>query len=272
MAEIRYCDGASFMAAVNPETKLYLRGRRIFSFVIEELMSTQGMSNAENALLIGTSAAGLATILNCDRFHSFLPSVCRVKCISDSGFFIRAKHLHGAQDNIIYKFRNTVLFHELAEFLPKSCTQRHVTELCFLPENVVNDIRTPLFLLNSDFDRYQLGVHVLPNSCIEVGWKDCLKNNSNLPCCTDNQLQLIMDFRTTFLKTLEKLDDNPSRGLFITSCYVHDFVYEPFNWQGIPTLQNKTIQQALGDWYFERSSVLFIDCQNLYPINCIVTV
>ncbi|XP_042014793.1 pectin acetylesterase 8-like isoform X2 [Salvia splendens] len=257
MVEIRYCDGASFMAdveAVNPETKLYQRGRRIFSFIIEELMSTQGMSNAENALLVGTSAGGLATILNCDRFHSYLPSACRVKCISDSGFFIRAEHLRGAQDNIIYKFCNTVLFHELAEFLPKSCTQRHAPELCFLPENVVNDIRTPLFLLNSDFDRYQLGVHVLPNSSIEVGWRDCLKNDSSLPgctknnilpCCMDNQLQLIMDFQTTFLKTLEKLDDNPSRGLFITSCYDHDFIYKSSNWQGIPTLQNKASFMSL---------------------------
>ncbi|KAL1541944.1 [Wnt protein] O-palmitoleoyl-L-serine hydrolase [Salvia divinorum] len=275
LVEIRYCDGASFMAdveAVNPETKLYLRGRRIFDSVIEELMSTQGMSNAENALLIGTSAGGLATILNCDRFHSFLPGTCRVKCISDSGFFIRAEHLRKAQDNAIYYFRNTVLFHELAEFLPNSCTQRLAPELCFFPENVVNDIRTPLFLLNSDFDRYQISTLVVPNSPNEVGWNDCTKNYSTLPSCTDNQQQLIIDFQTTFLKILEKLDDNPSRGLFITSCYEHDFIYKIPYWQGTPTLQNKTIQQAVGDWYFERSSVLLIDTQNLYPINCNVTV
>ncbi|KAL1541914.1 [Wnt protein] O-palmitoleoyl-L-serine hydrolase [Salvia divinorum] len=263
--EIRYCDGASFMAdveAVNPETNLYLRGRRIFTSVIEELMSTQGMNNAENALLVGNSAGGLATILNCDRFHSFLPGACRVKCISDSGFFIQAEHLRGAQDNAINKFRKIILFHELAEFLPKSCTQRRAPELCFFPENVVNDIRTPLFLLNSDFDRYQISVLVLPNSTNEVGWRDCknnisnlpscLKNNtSNLPCCTENQQQIIMDFQTSFLKTLEKLDDNPSRGLYITSCYAHDFIPYPPYWKGTPTLQNKTIQQAVGDRQFK---------------------
>ncbi|KAL1541895.1 [Wnt protein] O-palmitoleoyl-L-serine hydrolase [Salvia divinorum] len=284
--EILYCDGASFMAdveAVNPETKLHLRGRRIFTSVIEELMSTQGMSNAENALLVGNSAGGLATILNCDRFHSFLPGACRIKCISDSGFFILAEHLRGGQDNAIYKFRKIVLFHELADFLPKSCTQRLDPELCFFPENVVNDIWTPLFMLNSDFDRFQVSTLVLPNSTNEVGWRDCTKNNtsnlpsctqnnSNLPFCTDNQQQLIMDFQTTFLKTLEKLDDNPSRGLFITSCYAHDFIPYLSNWQRTPSLQNKTIRQVVGDWYFERSRVQFIDTQNLYPINCDVTV
>ncbi|KAG6404255.1 hypothetical protein SASPL_136501 [Salvia splendens] len=158
----------------------------IFTSVIEELMSTQGMSNAENALLIGNSAGGLATILNCDRFHSFLPGACRVKCISDSGFFIRAEHLRGAQDNAIANFRKVVLFHELAQFLPESCTQRLAPELCFFPENVVNDIRTPLFLLNSDFDKYQtiqqaLGDFVLTEGydyqhpeCYKVLPSDCL--------------------------------------------------------------------------------------------------
>ncbi|KAG6404245.1 hypothetical protein SASPL_136489 [Salvia splendens] len=101
---------------------------------------------------------------------------------------------------------------------------------CFLPENVVNDIQTPLFLLNSDFDRYQL---------------KSILFSIDLVLLLHNHLHLISDFQTTFLKTLEKLDDNPSRGLFITSCYVHDFFYNPFNWQGIPTLQNKASFMSL---------------------------
>ncbi|KAL1541912.1 [Wnt protein] O-palmitoleoyl-L-serine hydrolase [Salvia divinorum] len=281
--EIRYCDGASFMAdveAVDPETNLYLRGRRIFTSVIEELMSTQGMSNAENALLVGNSAGGLATILNCDRFHSFLPGARRVKCISDSGFFIQAEHLRGGLDNAINKFRKIVLFHELAGFLPESCTQRLAPELCLFPENVVNDIQTPLFLLNSDFDQFQISVLVLPNSTNEEGWRDCksnnsilpscTKNNSYLPCCTDNQQQLITDFQASFLKTLEKLDDNPSRGLFITSCYAHDFIPYPPYWKGTPTFQNKTIQQVMGDCVltegYDPSSP---DCVKYLPPECL---
>ncbi|KAL1541910.1 [Wnt protein] O-palmitoleoyl-L-serine hydrolase [Salvia divinorum] len=180
--EIRYCDGASFMAdveAVDPETNLYLRGRRIFTSVIEELMSTQGMSNAENALLVGNSAGGLATILNCDRFHSFLPGARRVKCISDSGFFIQAEHLRGGLDNAINKFRKIVLFHELAGFLPESCTQRLAPELCLFPENVVNDIQTPLFLLNSDFDQFQTIQQVMGDCVLTEGYDpsspDCVK-------------------------------------------------------------------------------------------------
>ncbi|KAL1551679.1 [Wnt protein] O-palmitoleoyl-L-serine hydrolase [Salvia divinorum] len=115
---IRYCDGASFMAdveAVDPETNLHLRGRRIFASVMEELISTKGMKNAVNAVLFGNSAGGLAAILNCDRFHSFLPDASRVKCISESGFFIRAKDLPGAQDTAIDYFSRTVEFHTIQQ-------------------------------------------------------------------------------------------------------------------------------------------------------------
>ncbi|XP_057786699.1 pectin acetylesterase 8-like [Salvia miltiorrhiza] len=140
--------------------------------------------------------------------------------------------------------------------------------LCLFPENVVDDILTPMFLLNSDFDRYQIFYLVNPNPPDEAGWKNCTTNFDSLRNCTANQIQLIMDFQTVFLKTLEGLDDNPTRGLFINSCYIHDFINTQSYWQGTPTLQNKTIQRALGDWYFERSTVQLIDTLNPYPINC----
>ncbi|KAL1540265.1 [Wnt protein] O-palmitoleoyl-L-serine hydrolase [Salvia divinorum] len=267
---ILYCDGASFMAdidVVDLETKLYFRGRRIFTSAIEELKATKGMANAANALLAGDSAGGLATMLNCDRFRSFLPNACRVKCYTDSGFFIQAKNL--PEVITTFYFTSIVTFHELAEYLPKSCTQRLSAGLCFFPENVVADIQTPLFILNSDFDSYQIANLIYPNHPGEKGWKYCTSKFSKLENCTTNQLQLIMDFGTTFLKTLEGLDDNPSRGLFSSSCYRHSFIYYPQLWQGTTIFQNKTIQQAIGDWYFERSSVKLIDTEHSSPISCI---
>ncbi|MCE0481130.1 hypothetical protein HAX54_038545 [Datura stramonium] len=40
------------------------------------------------AILSGTSARGLSTILNCDKFKTFLPENARVKCVANAGFFI----------------------------------------------------------------------------------------------------------------------------------------------------------------------------------------
>ncbi|KAL1541918.1 [Wnt protein] O-palmitoleoyl-L-serine hydrolase [Salvia divinorum] len=211
------------------------------------------MSNAENALLVGTSAGGLATILNCDRFHTFLPGACRVKCISDSGFFIRAEHLRGAQDDTTYYFRDIVSFHELVQFY-QSHAHKDLLQNCVFSRKMWSMISGRL-----------------PNSPNEVGWNSCTQGFSNLSSCTDNQQHLIMDFQTIFLKTLEKLDDNPSRGLFITSCYEHDFIYKIY-WQGTPTLQNKTIQQAVGDCVLtEGFDPPSPECVNIFPPDCLDT-
>ncbi|KAG5592258.1 hypothetical protein H5410_042772 [Solanum commersonii] len=42
----------------------------------------------EKAIISGTSAGGLATILNCDKFKCLLPEKARVKCVVDATFFI----------------------------------------------------------------------------------------------------------------------------------------------------------------------------------------
>ncbi|EPS64449.1 hypothetical protein M569_10332 [Genlisea aurea] len=88
--KIRYCDGASF--AGDSEDKaagLQFRGQRIWEATIEELM-WKGMRYANQALLSGCSAGGLASILHCDEFRASFPSGTRVKCLSDAGLFMDA--------------------------------------------------------------------------------------------------------------------------------------------------------------------------------------
>nr|XP_016473644.1 PREDICTED: pectin acetylesterase 8-like isoform X3 [Nicotiana tabacum] len=40
--------------------------------------------------------------------------------------------------------------------LPKSCTSKMKPELCFFPENIQQDIKTPFFTVMSAFDSYQI--------------------------------------------------------------------------------------------------------------------
>ncbi|KAL7122506.1 hypothetical protein ACP275_01G049500 [Erythranthe tilingii] len=256
---IRYCDGSSFMGdvkKVDPETNLHKRGSRIFTAVIDELLS-KGLKNAKNAMLTGNSAGGLATILNCDRFRALVPNANTVKCVSDSGFFIHAKNLPNAAGRE-RTFARVVHFHRISKFLPKSCTSRMKPGLCFFPENLVADIKTPLFLLNSDFDKFQIQVNLKPHPVDNPGWVNCTRN---ITTCTPPQLQIIK---------VKGLGNNPSRGLFINSCYIHDFLYlmGRYNSQDSPKLHNKTIAQAIGDWYFNRSSVRLIDTKIDYPLDC----
>nr|GMD85708.1 pectin acetylesterase 8-like [Ipomoea batatas] len=86
---ITYCDGGSFTGdteTVYNGTKLSFRGERIFNAVMQELLQ-KGMGMAENALLLGSSAGGIATTLHCDGFRQLIPNACRVKCLSDAAYF-----------------------------------------------------------------------------------------------------------------------------------------------------------------------------------------
>ncbi|KAF3630701.1 Pectin acetylesterase 11 [Capsicum annuum] len=125
---VKYCDGSSFtgdVEQVDRENKLYFRGARIFKAIMEDLWS-KGMKNAENAILSGTSAGGLATILNCDKFKCLFTKDARVKCVADAGFFINGSALLICE---IKKMKKDSLQHLLIKFirgstknLPSPCT------------------------------------------------------------------------------------------------------------------------------------------------------
>lgn len=66
-----YCDGNSFSgnrdeAVVVGGKPLYFRGRRILDAVLSYLMENYNLGAAENVLLTGCSAGGLATYLHTD--------------------------------------------------------------------------------------------------------------------------------------------------------------------------------------------------------------
>ncbi|KAL1552653.1 [Wnt protein] O-palmitoleoyl-L-serine hydrolase [Salvia divinorum] len=267
---VHYCDGSSFIgdtSVTNMGSHLQLRGSRIFSAIINELLE-KGVKTAKNALLVGGSAGGLAAILNCDRFRASLPNnASRIKCVSDAGFFIRAiKAPYAGQRE--RRFNSVVRFHNLTNFLPKSCTSRMESGLCLFPENLIDDIQTPLFLINSVYDTIQIERNLKPEKLRDVeGWKSCTRNLSK---CTYHHRKLIQDFGMAFRETLMNIGDNPSRGLFINACYAHTFVESNEFWNSIgsPKLGNKTIWGAVGDWYFDRSIVKLIDTHTDFPINC----
>ncbi|KAM3359262.1 pectin acetylesterase 11 isoform X2 [Capsicum galapagoense] len=257
---VKYCDGSSFTAdvkQVDRENKLYFRGARIFKAIMEDLWS-KGMKNAENAILSGTSAGGLATILNCDKFKCLFTKDARVKCVADAGFFINGKTIYGTS-YIQEMFRKIVNLHGSTKNLPSPCTSVMKPSLCFFPQNVIPYIQTPLFIINSIYDYWQINntlvpVHLDP----QHAWKDCTEQINN---CTFSQRIVIQAFGMEFLKTFEKLPPSFTRGYYLTSCFSHGDLYKSAYWfsASSPRLLNKTIAEAVADWYFERERFQFID-------------
>ncbi|CAN6934755.1 unnamed protein product [Brassica oleracea] len=86
--KLRYCDGASFSGdGQNEAAQLQFRGERIWRAAIDDLKAN-GMRYADQALLSGCSAGGLAAILRCDEFRNLFPGSTKVKCLSDAGLFL----------------------------------------------------------------------------------------------------------------------------------------------------------------------------------------
>lgn len=264
--KVRYCDGASFtgdVEAVNPATNLHFRGERVWLAIVEDLLA-KGMKNAQNAILSGCSAGGLTSILHCDKFRSLLPSITKVKCLSDAGYFINTKDVSGAQ-HIETFYSEVVATHGSAKNLPPSCTSRLRPGLCFFPQNVASQIQTPIFFVNAAYDSWQIKNILAPGVADPHGtWHDCKLDIKN---CSPVQLKSMQDFRVEFLSAINGLINSPSKGMFIDSCYAHCQTEMQETWlrADSPVLSKTTIAKAVGDWFYDRSPFQKIDCP--YPCN-----
>ncbi|GAV89098.1 LOW QUALITY PROTEIN: PAE domain-containing protein, partial [Cephalotus follicularis] len=263
--KIRYCDGSSFtgdVQAVNPATNLHFRGARVWLAVIEDLLA-KGMRYAENAILSGCSAGGLASILHCDSFGALLSMGTKVKCLSDAGYFINVKDVSGARHIEAY-FSQVAATHGSAKNLPPSCASKLGPGMCFFPQYVVPQIRTPLFIINSPYDSWQIRNILAPVVADPHGyWNGCKLDIKN---CLPRQISTMQAFRSQFLSTLIVVNSS-SRGFFIDSCYVHCQTEMQETWfmSGSTMLDNKTIAKAVADWFYDRVPFQKIDCP--YPCN-----
>ncbi|XP_062207738.1 pectin acetylesterase 5-like [Phragmites australis] len=252
--DIRYCDGGSFAGDAEGKdqdrAKLFFRGLRIWEAVIDELMG-KGMDTAKQALLAGCSAGGLATLLHCDNFRSRFPQEVSVKCLSDAGFFLDVKDLSG-QRFMRSLFNGVVHLQNVRKVLPKDCLAKKDPTECFFPAEVIKSISTPTFIRNSFYDSYQVGNVLAPNgSDPGQSWSSCKADIRN---CSSRQIEALLGFWKKFIKDLKVAEDKRDWGLFIDSCFNH--CQTPFNisWHSRISLRlgNKTIAEAVADWYFGR--------------------
>ncbi|KAK4743619.1 hypothetical protein SAY87_009931 [Trapa incisa] len=216
--KLRYCDGASFSGdGQNEASQLYFRGQKIWLAAMEELMAL-GMKNANQALLSGCSAGGLAAILHCDKFRNLFPSRTKVKCLSDAGLFLDAVDVSGGHA-LRDIFAGVVSLQNVKVNLPGSCISHMNPTSCFFPQNLVANVKTPLFLLNAAYDAWQLQSSLAPSSADPRGsWASCKLNHQH---CNSSQIEFLQDFRKQMLGSIKIFSSSPKNGLFINSCFAH---------------------------------------------------
>ncbi|KAL0333277.1 UNVERIFIED_CONTAM: Pectin acetylesterase 5 [Sesamum angustifolium] len=265
--KIRYCDGSSFSSHPDNEfgngTKIFFRGQIIWDTVMDELLSI-GMSKAREALLTGCSAGGLATLIHCDDFRSLLPRDTNVKCLADAGFFLNEKDIAGNR-TIDSFYHDVVHLQGVAKSLNHDCITRSEPHKCFFPQEFIGNIKTPIFLVQPAYDFWQIANILVPASSDPGGsWPRC---KLNILKCDSSQLEVLHGYRNSLLKTLTEFQQNPEMGVFINSCFVHCQTWAAETWHSptSPRINNKTVAESVGDWYFKRAAAKQIDCP--YPCN-----
>ncbi|KAF6984117.1 hypothetical protein CFC21_002166 [Triticum aestivum] len=265
--KLRYCDGGSFAGDsefTNGSSVIYMRGQRIWDAIIADLL-TKGLAKAKKVLLSGCSAGGLATFFHCDDLGELLGGVATVKCMSDAGFFLDVDDISG--NNSIRPFFSSLVALQGAEKnLNKDCLNSTLSPyLCFFPQYALQNIKTPYFILNSAYDVYQFHhIFVPPSSDPRGHWSRCKADPS---ACSTSQIATLQGLRSAMLTALKPFEGEPEMGMFINSCFAHCQSELQDTWfaPNSPTLDNETIAELVGDWYFERGAAQEIDCA--YPCD-----
>ncbi|CAH8361543.1 unnamed protein product [Eruca vesicaria subsp. sativa] len=262
--KLRYCDGASFSGDGQDEAaQLQFRGERIWRAAIDDLKAN-GMRYADQALLSGCSAGGLAAILRCDEFRDLFPESTKVKCLSDAGLFLDTADVSGGR-TIRNLYNGIVEFQNVKDNLPRICTNHLDPTSCFFPENLISQMKTPLFIVNAAYDTWQIQSSIAPTSADPSGfWHDCRLNHEK---CTPGQMRFLQGFRDQMLRVVKGFSMSRQNGLFINSCFAHCQTERQDTWfaDDSPVISKKAVAIAVGDWYFDRAEVKLVDCP--YPCD-----
>ncbi|KAL3515843.1 hypothetical protein ACH5RR_022745 [Cinchona calisaya] len=262
--KVRYCDGASFAGEGEDKVaQLQFRGQRIWQAAIQDLM-TKGMRFADRALLSGCSAGGLASILHCNEFRELFPSSTKVKCLADAGLFMDSIDVSGGHALRNF-FSGVVKLQGVEKNLPSTCTNYLDPTSCFFPQNLIANIKTPLFILNAAYDSWQVQASLAPPVADPHGtWRDCKLNHAR---CTASQIEFLQAFRIRMLNAVRSFSMSEQNGLFINSCFAHCQSERQDTWfaDDSPAIGKMGIALAVGDWYFDRSGIKAIDCA--YPCD-----
>lgn len=264
--KIRYCDGASLSGNVQDEHQygatFFFRGQRIWEAVMAELLP-KGLARAKQAFLTGCSAGGLSTYIHCDDFRALLPKDSTVKCLADGGFFLDVEDISGRR--YMRGFYNDVARQQDLRKRFPGCSSDMEPGQCFFPQEVAKGITTPMFILNPAYDVWQVEHVLTPDGSDPQNlWQDC---RMDITKCNTKQLEILQGFRKSLLDAISEFKKKRGWGMFIDSCFIHCQSMKSLAWHSpsASRINNKTVAEAVGDWFFDRREVKEIDCE--YPCN-----
>jgi hypothetical protein len=246
--KVPYCDGAYFSGdRAEPQIyngkNLFFRGKQIVQETFKTLLSDFDLGNATEIIITGCSAGGEAVFLHLDWIREIVPEKIRVVGAPDSGFFLdipsyKGVYEYGPLHQKAFELHNATFGDSDCPFLGSEQYK------CFEVQYVAEFVTTPMFVINSISDSYQLSV-TLQLDCFHDG---------QLVNCTDQELTAVADFRLEMISKLKgSVFQNPENGAYLMSCLTHCGACTDSFWD-YSVVQHISLQQAFDDWYFNHST------------------
>eukprot|EP00912_Choanoflagellata_sp_UC4_P000050 UC4_evm2s34 len=215
-----YCDGASFAGSVkNPiinttgtgkNVTLWFRGQEVLNSQLNYLIEKFSLGKAENVLVTGCSAGGMATYLQADKVCKIVanPRLKKCKAAALSGFFLDHKNVYGIpKAHIQYEY--IMRMQNMSGGVNQNCILKGASS-CATPQQNYAFVTTPFFVMNSMLDLYQM------ENILEVGCK-------NLAQCNRSEISNIIEYQQDFRRTITSIKTlfKPGNGAFLDNCMIH---------------------------------------------------
>eukprot|EP01060_Flectonema_neradi_P034117 TRINITY_DN5893_c6_g1_i1.p1 TRINITY_DN5893_c6_g1~~TRINITY_DN5893_c6_g1_i1.p1 ORF type:complete len:451 (+),score=83.72 TRINITY_DN5893_c6_g1_i1:53-1354(+) len=272
---IPYCDGNSFSGNRDDPieyegVQLHFRGKRIIDEVLKTLSAKYKLQDAENVLLTGCSAGGLATYLHTnyvgDWFHTNAKNLKRFKAASISGFFLDHTTI---ENQPVYptEMKNIFELSNATHGVNSDCIaamQPADQWKCNFAQFSYQHIRYPIMALNSALDSWQTNciyTSVLPpNFPNQTGTENglCAAITSYQNCTSDpekcNSTQMVVmnkyiqDFEAIMTKDSSATYNKPGNGAFIHSCHTHCEAQSDAAWNQF-TVNGMSMRLATMKWW-----------------------
>lgn len=254
---IGYCDGGSFGGNVekpvsvnkNGKEEVFFKGKVILDAVYDSLLDKQDMKKATDVIVSGSSAGGLTVFMHIDYLTAKIKKesiygINNIAGIADAGYFLDTPSISGE-----YRMQKQQGFVDMYTFqnLKGSLNPKCISDYdgkgegwkCMLPQYSLKYITTPIFIVQSFADAYQI-----PN----VMGISCSKHS-----CSSEDIKYVNKFRAEMVKSIEKsLPDNS--GFWVTDCPVHT-IADHSNFWVKAAVDKIVLKNAVFGWYYETFSV-----------------
>jgi hypothetical protein len=183
------------------------------------LISTLGLADATFLTFTGSSAGGATTILHADTVTAFVSTIApqaRVVAKPTCGYFIASNATFNEQLGGVYAMQNA------SASLSVACQAALAPESwrCFIPSFAVPFVTTPMFFMQSRFDKWQLGNGELGIPCIS---SQPFAPPYHPSTCTPEEDAAITGYGFTFMSFFSQVMAVPGskNGAFLDACIFH---------------------------------------------------